>query len=91
MAGSRQGDGMGTAWERHVGDLPAFSVFSATTQSSKKFIIRSMPISDAGGQCETNNFFMGEEKLIIFVQGHVCLYNLQHKDFNNNLAKDNWW
>jgi hypothetical protein len=23
----RQGRGMGTAWERHVGDLPAFGVF----------------------------------------------------------------
>jgi hypothetical protein len=27
LAGSRQGDGMRTAWERHVGDLPAIGVF----------------------------------------------------------------
>jgi hypothetical protein len=26
---------------------------------------------------------MDEEKLIILVQGHECLYNLQQKDYNN--------
>jgi hypothetical protein len=30
-----------------------------------------------------------EEKLIILVQGHECLYNLQHKESDNNLVKDN--
>jgi hypothetical protein len=33
---------------------------------------------------------MDEEKLIILVQGHECLYNLQHKDYDNNLVKDNF-
>jgi hypothetical protein len=33
---------------------------------------------------------MDEEKIIVFVQGHECLYNLQHKDYNN-LVKDNFW
>jgi hypothetical protein len=32
-----------------------------------------------------------EEKLIILVQGHVCMYNLQHKDCDNNLVKHNSW
>jgi hypothetical protein len=32
---------------------------------------------------------MDEKKLIILVQGHVCLYNLQHKDYN--LVKDTSW
>jgi hypothetical protein len=32
-----------------------------------------------------------EEKLIILVQGHECLHNLQHKDYENNLVKDNFW
>jgi hypothetical protein len=32
---------------------------------------------------------MGEEKLISLVQEHECLYNLQHKDYDNNLVKDN--
>jgi hypothetical protein len=34
---------------------------------------------------------MDEEKLIILVQEHKCLYNLQHKDYDNNLVKDNFW
>jgi hypothetical protein len=32
-----------------------------------------------------------EEKHIILEQGHGCLYNLQHKDYDNNLVKDNSW
>jgi 5'(3')-deoxyribonucleotidase len=34
---------------------------------------------------------MDEKKLIILVQGHECLYNLQHKDYDNKLVKDNSW
>jgi hypothetical protein len=34
---------------------------------------------------------MDEKKLIILVQGHECLYNLQHKDYDNNLVKDSSW
>jgi hypothetical protein len=34
---------------------------------------------------------MDEEKLIILVQGHECLYKLQHKDYDNNLVKDSCW
>jgi broad-specificity NMP kinase len=29
--------------------------------------------------------------VIILVQGHECLYNLQHKDYDKNLVKDNCW
>jgi hypothetical protein len=36
-------------------------------------------------------FVMDEKKLIILVQGHECLYNLQHKDYDNNLVNDNSW
>jgi hypothetical protein len=32
---------------------------------------------------------MDEKKLIVLVQGHECLYNLQHNDYDNNLVKDN--
>ena len=60
--------------------------------SSTKFVTISIPISDADGQCEKKTtFFMDEVKLIIFVQGHECFYNLQHKDYDNNLVKDNCW
>jgi hypothetical protein len=34
---------------------------------------------------------MDEEKLIVLVQGHEYLYNLQHNDYDNNLVKDNCW
>jgi hypothetical protein len=34
---------------------------------------------------------MDEKKLIILVQGHECLYNLQHKDYDNNLVKNISW
>jgi hypothetical protein len=36
-------------------------------------------------------FVMVEKKLIILVQGHECLYNLQHKDYDNNLVNDSFW
>jgi hypothetical protein len=34
---------------------------------------------------------MDEEKWIILVQERECLYNLQHKKYENNLVKDNCW
>jgi hypothetical protein len=34
---------------------------------------------------------MDEKKLIILVEGHECLYNLQHKDCDNSFVKDNYW
>jgi hypothetical protein len=34
---------------------------------------------------------MDEKKLIILVQGHECLYNLQHEDCDSNLVKDSSW
>jgi hypothetical protein len=34
---------------------------------------------------------MDEEKLIILVQGHECLYNLQNKYYDNDLVKYSSW
>lgn len=34
---------------------------------------------------------INEESLIILVQEHECLYNLAHRDYDNNLIKDNIW
>jgi hypothetical protein len=34
---------------------------------------------------------MEEETLIILVQRLEYLYNLQHKNYDNNLVKDNCW
>jgi hypothetical protein len=87
----RQGDGMGTAWELHVGDLSSFGVF---------LLPRGVPGSLLSEACQyqmqvvsgkQTTFDMDEEKLIILVQGHECLYNLQHNDYDNNLVKDNFW
>jgi hypothetical protein len=36
-------------------------------------------------------FMMDKEKLIILLQGLECLYNLQQKDYDNNLVKDSSW
>ncbi|VEN45086.1 unnamed protein product, partial [Callosobruchus maculatus] len=32
-----------------------------------------------------------EDCLIIYVQEHECLYDLKHKDYDNNLVKDKIW
>jgi hypothetical protein len=83
-AGSWQGRGRVTAWEQHVGDLPAFGVF---------LLLRGVPGSLLSEACQSQMqvvnvkqtmFIMDEEKLIILVQGHECLYSLQHNDYNNN-------
>ena len=71
--------------ETACGRRARYRLRPATTRSSRKVVIRSILISVAGGQCETEH----EEKLIIFVRGHECLYILQHKDYDNNLVKDN--
>jgi hypothetical protein len=34
---------------------------------------------------------MDEEKLVLLVQEHECLYNLSNPDYDNNLIKDNVW
>jgi len=70
-------------WAASVRLLPA------TTRSSTKIVIGSIPISDAGGQYETQRSSWMRKSLL--VQGHECLYHLQHKDYDNNLEKDNCW
>ena len=72
--------------EMAFGRPARYRLLPATTRSSRKVVIRSMLIV-AGGQRETKH----EEKLIIFVQGHEHLYNLQPSDYDNNLAKDYFW
>ena len=46
--------------------LPArFRLLPATTRSSMKVVIRRIPISDAGGQCETEHRLHGREKKVV--------------------------
>jgi hypothetical protein len=96
MAESRHDDGMGTAWyvwisagrpETACWQPASVRLIPATTRSSRKFVIRIIPISDAGGQCETKQCLSWTRR----VQGHECLYNLQHKNYDTNLVKDNSW
>jgi hypothetical protein len=104
MAGSRQGDGMGTAWERHgmcelasavprrhVGDLPAFGLFLLQAEFQEVCYQKHTNLRYRWPVWNKATFVMGATKLIILAQGHECLYNLQHKDYDNNLVKDNSW
>jgi hypothetical protein len=99
-ARSRQGNGMGKAWyvwisigrpETAYGRPAHVRLLPATTRSSRKLVIGSIPISDAGGQCETKQRLSLTRRSFILVQGHKCLYNLQHKDCDKNLVIDNYW
>ena len=46
--------------------LPArLRLLPATTRSSTKVVIRSMPISDAGGQCETKQRLSWKRKRVV--------------------------
>jgi hypothetical protein len=73
-----------------VGDLPAFDVF---------LLPRGVPGSLISEACKSQMQMASvkqttsvmDEKFIILVQGHDCLYNLQHNDYDNNLVKDNCW
>jgi hypothetical protein len=104
MAGSWQGDGIGTAWERHgMRELASASRdgMLATCQSSA-YSYYHAEFQEVCYQKHTNlrcrwqvwnkaTFVIDERKLIILVQGHECLYNLQRKDYDNNVVKDNSW
>jgi len=46
--------------------LPArVRLLLATTRSSTKFVVRSIPISDAGGHCETKQHLSGMSKRVV--------------------------
>jgi hypothetical protein len=60
--------------------------FAATTSSHRKFVIRNIPISDCSGQVASvkqSGVCDGRGEAYYLVQGHECLYNLQHKDYNS--------
>jgi hypothetical protein len=61
-AGWRHGNSVGTAFWRSA----SVRRLSATTRSSGKFVIRSMPISDAGGQCETKQRLSWTRRSLLF-------------------------
>jgi hypothetical protein len=75
---------------RHVGDLPAFGLFR---------LPRGVPgrLSEAYqtqmqvASVKQSNVCYGRGEAYYFSASHECLYNLQHKDYDNNLVKDNYW
>jgi hypothetical protein len=82
---------MGTSWERHVGDLPAFGVFLLPAGVPGSLLPEACQSQMQVVSVKQTTFVMDEEKFIILVQGRECLYNLQHNDYDNNLVKDNCW
>jgi hypothetical protein len=76
---------------QHVGDLPVFGVFLLPRGVPESLLSEACQSQMQVASVKQSNFFMDEEKLIILVQGHECLYNLQHKDYDNNFVKDNYW
>jgi hypothetical protein len=90
VAGSRQGDGMGAPWELHVGYLPAFGVFLLPRGVPGSLLSEACQYQMQVVSVKQTTFVMEEEKLIILVQGHECLCNLQHSDYNNNFVKFNF-
>jgi hypothetical protein len=80
-AWARHGQGMGAAWhvwirigrrETACGRPARVRLLPATTRSSAKVVIRSIPISNlnAGGQCETKQRLL---KLILVQEDECCL------------------
>jgi hypothetical protein len=91
VAGSRQGDGMVTAWERHgmcelasavhrrhVGDLPAFGLF-LLPRGVQEVYQKYTNLRCRWTVWNKATFVMDEKKLIILVQGHDWLYNFHTK------------
>ena len=62
------------ATARHVrrvtacGLTASFRLLPSTARSSTKFVIRSIPISDAGGQCETKRRLSWTRERVVAVQ-----------------------
>jgi hypothetical protein len=51
--------------ETACGQLARVRLLPATTRSSTKVVIRSIPISDAGGQCETKQCLSWTRKRVV--------------------------
>jgi hypothetical protein len=62
LKATSQGPGRVAAGWRHVGDR----LIPATTMSTRKFVIRSISISDSGGQCETKQCLSWTRRSLLF-------------------------
>jgi hypothetical protein len=62
---SSQGHGTGRLSREACGRPAHVRLLPATTRSSTKVVIRSIPISDAGGQCETKRCLSWMRKRVV--------------------------
>jgi len=63
---------------RPAGDLPAFGFFRLLRGFPRTLLSEAYQSQIQLASVKQSNFAMGEEKLIILVQRHECLCNLQH-------------
>jgi hypothetical protein len=100
----RQGDGMGTTWEghgmcelgsavqrRHVGDLPAFGIFLLPCRVPGSLLSEACQSQMPVASVKQSNVCHGRGEAYHFGKGRECLYNLQHKHYDNSLVKDDCW
>jgi hypothetical protein len=73
---------------RPVGYLPAFGFFRLPRGVPRRLLQEAYQFQMQVPGMKPN---IDNVKLIILVQGHECLYSLQHKDYDNNLVKYNCW
>jgi hypothetical protein len=68
---------------RHVGDLPAFGLLLLPRGVPGNLLSETHKSQMQVASVNNATFVMDEKNLIILEQGHECLYNLQHNDYNN--------
>jgi hypothetical protein len=73
-----------------VSDLPAFGLLLLPRPVPGSLSSEAYQSQMQVASVKQSNVYEPEKKLITMVQGHECLYNLQHKDYNS-LVKDSSW
>jgi hypothetical protein len=76
---------------RHVSDLPAFGFFLLPRGVPGSLLSEAYQSEIQVVSMKQSNVCHSGGKLIILLQEHECLYNLQHKDYDKCLVKDNCW
>ena len=61
-----------------MGDRPAFGFFRIPRGVARTLLSGAYQFQMQVASAKQGNVAMGEDKLIILVQGHECLHNLQH-------------
>jgi hypothetical protein len=76
---------------RHVDDLPVFGFFRLPRGVPGGCYKKHTDLRCRWPVWNQATFVMDQEKIIILLQGHECLYNLQNRGYDNSLVKDNCW